>query len=1057
MSSPITVRVPSSSARRVRIPLMLAFATSVVLTSSGAPTAESQLSAPAVCEASTITVTAEADAWVNESSPGSNFASDSILFVNPGPAPLPDTPPSGRRRALVSFPMPGGIPAGCVVAAARLRLFSPEEDAGTRADVLRAAAGWSETQVTWDTQPETTGLAAQTWSRQGYMQWNVTSQVTEMLLGGSHGFVVRDSSETAGGGGGDHSFLSREKGPDPPTLVIQFAAPVTGEPGPAEEPTPAAVSCGEVLTRSTLVTNDLFECPGDGLVIGADAITVDLAGHTVDGVGLGSGIRNDGYSLVTVKNGTVQQFDYGVELLSGTTHNVIQGLTLQLNQLVGIELFDAGEGNEIRDNIIDNNGKGITLLNGTTAAIVDNNTVTFSIGHGALLRDATANQLTRNTFGSGGDLGIGLERATGNRLIGNAVSGNSDGGIELRYESHGNVINSNLVTGSGDMGILVSDSDGNTLTSNTAWYMSDSGISLDYVNDSIVRGNDVRFNPGGLELDQSSRNLIEGNDVSESLGIGIELQNGSSNNLIAFNTANDSAAHGIWLSDGLSPQTGNVLKGNTANRNKNGIVAAGSGHTLTGNVAYDNAGWGINADALSIDGGGNAAGGNGEPAQCTGVRCAPTPPGASACGFPVILWASADASIDQNSPFANKGNDSILRVMSKGPANNHRTLIAFTLPPNPAQCEIESATLRLYASASRPNRTLHALLAGSGWAEHEVTWSNQPDAQGMLVAASSGSGYIEWDVTSLVREMRIAPDADVNHGFMIRDAQEGSDAEQQFHSREDLQLPPELFITFSTTAPETVIDSAPASATTDTSAVFTFSSNEAETTFECALDSAAFAACTSPASYLNLSVGAHAFAVRATDAAGNVEATPASYAWSIEAPPVVVDCGPSITLPASADAWIDQNSASTNKGTDSILKVLSKGPADNARALVAFTLPAAIPSGCTIESATLRLYAASSATGRTIHVLPLASTWTEAAVTWVNQPATAGSPAEAVSRLGYLDWDVTLLVRALRESGSAVGFILRDAQEGADAEQQFHGREKGDAPPQLVIAFSPIR
>jgi hypothetical protein len=33
--------------------------------------------------------------------------------------------------------------------------------------------------------------------------------------------------------------------------------------------------------------------------------------------------------------------------------------------------------------------------------------------------------------------------------------------------------------------------------------------------------------------------------------------------------------------------------------------------------------------------------------------------------------------------------------------------------------------------------------------------------------------------------------------------------------------------------------------------------------------------------------------------------------------------------------------------------------------------------------------------------------------------------------------------------------LIRDAVEGADAEQQFHSREKGDTPPRLVINFAP--
>jgi hypothetical protein len=39
--------------------------------------------------------------------------------------------------------------------------------------------------------------------------------------------------------------------------------------------------------------------------------------------------------------------------------------------------------------------------------------------------------------------------------------------------------------------------------------------------------------------------------------------------------------------------------------------------------------------------------------------------------------------------------------------------------------------------------------------------------------------------------------------------------------------------------------------------------------------------------------------------------------------------------------------------------------------------------------------------------------------------------------------------------GASHGFLVRDSVEGADAEQQFHSREKGQSPPQLVLRFKP--
>lgn len=63
---------------------------------------------------------------------------------------------------------------------------------------------------------------------------------------------------------------------------------------------------------------------------------------------------------------------------------------------------------------------------------------------------------------------------------------------------------------------------------------------------------------------------------------------------------------------------------------------------------------------------------------------------------------------------------------------------------------------------------------------------------------------------------------------------------------------------------------------------------------ECSLDGAAFTPCASPQSYSGLSVGGHSFQVRAVDADGFVDATPAEYKWWVEGsgPLVDIESGP---------------------------------------------------------------------------------------------------------------------------------------------------------------------
>jgi len=91
------------------------------------------------------------------------------------------------------------------------------------------------------------------------------------------------------------------------------------------------------------------------------------------------------------------------------------------------------------------------------------------------------------------------------------------------------------------------------------------------------------------------------------------------------------------------------------------------------------------------------------------------------------------------------------------------------------------------------------------------------------------------------------------------------------------------------TPPETTITSGPSGTSKSTSATVTFTASE-PSTFQCSLDSGAYEDCTSPRTYTALGQGSHAFRVRATDAAGNTDPTPAARTWTVETnvPPTAV-------------------------------------------------------------------------------------------------------------------------------------------------------------------------
>ena len=105
-------------------------------------------------------------------------------------------------------------------------------------------------------------------------------------------------------------------------------------------------------------------------------------------------------------------------------------------------------------------------------------------------------------------------------------------------------------------------------------------------------------------------------------------------------------------------------------------------------------------------------------------------------------------------------------------------------------------------------------------------------------------------------------------------------------------------------APNTTITANPSALSSSSSAAFSFTSTEAGT-FECRLDAGAFAACTSPRSYTALTDGSHAFSVRAIDVAGNVDATPASYPWTVDttAPNTTITASPSNPTSSAAASF----------------------------------------------------------------------------------------------------------------------------------------------------------
>jgi hypothetical protein len=112
-------------------------------------------------------------------------------------------------------------------------------------------------------------------------------------------------------------------------------------------------------------------------------------------------------------------------------------------------------------------------------------------------------------------------------------------------------------------------------------------------------------------------------------------------------------------------------------------------------------------------------------------------------------------------------------------------------------------------------------------------------------------------------------------------------------------------VTVDNTPPDTTLTATPPGISPE-NVTFEFAASEAGATFQCSLDGAAFAACVSPKPYAGLAPGTHTMSVRAVDGIGNVDATPASYTWTVvdtTSPETTITDGPSGTVSSTAASF----------------------------------------------------------------------------------------------------------------------------------------------------------
>jgi parallel beta-helix repeat protein len=387
---------------------------------------------------------------------------------------------------------------------------------------------------------------------------------------------------------------------------------------PVESLAAASIGCGSILTSDTTLTSDVAACTGDGLVVGADGITVNLNGHAVSGDrvpganGFDVGIRVQGHRGVTVTGGSVQLFDRGI-LFDSSPDGVVTAMSAHNNSNRGIMLDSGSDRGRITGNMSADNGAAAIAVVSSDGAVV------------------TGNQSLRNPGGPG----VRLVAASHANVIGNILTSNG-AGVDLGNGSNDNRVSDNSLTDDGEAGVGVGFSDRNIVTHNRVM-KTGSGIILESADDNVITDNQVLHSHGPD-------------------GIGIQIY--GNNNLVARNTVVDFVRYGIEVDDfqdpGHSPVTGTVIRDNVVKNGQEGIAIGSEAggvvlttlilhnqvsgavddgiqligpstgletSTLTSNVSTHNGDLGIETVPGTVDGGGNVAAANGNTLQCLNITC----------------------------------------------------------------------------------------------------------------------------------------------------------------------------------------------------------------------------------------------------------------------------------------------------------------------------------------------------------------------------------------------------------------------------------------------------
>jgi len=195
-------------------------------------------------------------------------------------------------------------------------------------------------------------------------------------------------------------------------------------------------TCAMRVSESFALGNDM-NCAGDGMVVVADNITVDLGGHTLTGPGMGPqtwplpqldsvGVRVGGHTGVTIRNGKTTAFSTGIYFIDMVSSS-IESVTTLRNRF-GFYIH-ASQKITVKDSDVEFNIYGLHLQNSDDCVLVNNllarQTYNSPGGYGLYLYASSRNRVTDNTIDSNINWGIWFSDAKENAIFHNNVVGNN--------------------------------------------------------------------------------------------------------------------------------------------------------------------------------------------------------------------------------------------------------------------------------------------------------------------------------------------------------------------------------------------------------------------------------------------------------------------------------------------------------------------------------------------------------------------------------------------------------------------------------------------------------